>query len=944
VQQTALGLTGIAGLGALAAAGLIKGVQGAADLRNALQKLGQVSGALKFSMGAIGIAVAAAVTVFSAFAKESADSKQHVSELKDTLDQATGAITKNTRSYISNQLAQSGLSQKAKDMGLSLSTVTDAALGNSTALDQVVGSLDKIAEANIIANSGVQSGVVRYNEQGEAAKALKEEILSQSGALGKAQTQTKLAAEGATQTKTAQQLLAEATKKASAAVNEENKALQANYDKLVQAHNAALTLSGAQISYQAALDDATKSVKENGRTLDITTDKGRNNKTRLDELAASANRQTDAMTKAGKSNVAIAKTAEEARAAFVKVATQMTGSKKAAEALATSYFDLPAAKKTTVSNNAGPKDTPAKDAANYAAILKGTLPTIDTLYLNNAGVAQTPAQHYADVLRGTLPKVSTAVTNTAPTAKSKIDQYIAAMGLTPKSKSTSISTPGATQSQGQVGGLLNLLGALPSTKTVTINTYRNMIETHIDKGVVASGKGLPNANGGYYPTGIPSYAEGKLPGQAMVAPGRGRGLVQWAEGETGGEAFIPLGSAKRGRSVKILAQVAKQFGLTLMQSFASGGFLSGGRLVDPSYLLRQLNLPFNPLAGINYSGSLAALNKANQAAAPYRTAAIKADQTEQAAKQKVAQIQRAITLQERYIRTLRDQGASEKKIAAAQRELTKMQDGLYVAKNKLTIATKASTAADAAYKAKAEASAKAAEAYKAAVQQLVEQQKAAVQLAGQVASGLTGSADIGTLFKGSGTGLLAQLQKKGADLDEVPEADRLAPRQEARRGPDLADHREGRRARVGDRAGDHRGRRRPGRRAEQGAEEPRRPGQPDRCRGRDRAVRREGAGRAGGWRVRGGGVGVRHRRGRPQGNLADGCAVRVGDADADRRRPVHPGLRVVVCRHRRHRLREARCRAARGPADRREADVPVQADPNAAAAAAASRLVAALGA
>lgn len=62
-----------------------------------------------------------------------------------------------------------------------------------------------------------------------------------------------------------------------------------------------------------------------------------------------------------------------------------------------------------------------------------------------------------------------------------------------------------------------------------------------------------------------------LPSQATIAAGQGRGLVQWAEAETGGEAFIPLAEAKRGRSMEILAQTANHFGYGLAK-FASGGF------------------------------------------------------------------------------------------------------------------------------------------------------------------------------------------------------------------------------------------------------------------------------------------------------------------------------------------------------------------------------------
>lgn len=74
------------------------------------------------------------------------------------------------------------------------------------------------------------------------------------------------------------------------------------------------------------------------------------------------------------------------------------------------------------------------------------------------------------------------------------------------------------------------------------------------------------------------YADGKLPDQATIKPATPH-LVQWAEPETEGEAFIPLAQSKRARSTAILADVAARFGLDLMQRFADGG-LRGDDLTE----------------------------------------------------------------------------------------------------------------------------------------------------------------------------------------------------------------------------------------------------------------------------------------------------------------------------------------------------------------------------
>lgn len=99
----------------------------------------------------------------------------------------------------------------------------------------------------------------------------------------------------------------------------------------------------------------------------------------------------------------------------------------------------------------------------------------------------------------------------------------------------------------------------------------------------------PNAHGSirqYLHGGIAAaeaYANGgmrKLPDKALIQkPDPRGGLVQWAEPETGGEAFIPLAKGKRTRSTAILATVAEMFGLSLVpQDSISGtlGAIAGG--------------------------------------------------------------------------------------------------------------------------------------------------------------------------------------------------------------------------------------------------------------------------------------------------------------------------------------------------------------------------------
>ena len=103
----------------------------------------------------------------------------------------------------------------------------------------------------------------------------------------------------------------------------------------------AIASSNASIALEQAIDDASASVKDNGKTLDINTAKGRANQTALNNLASAAKAQMTAMDDAGDSNVKVAATGEKSRATFIKMATQMGLTKAQAKVLADALIKIP---------------------------------------------------------------------------------------------------------------------------------------------------------------------------------------------------------------------------------------------------------------------------------------------------------------------------------------------------------------------------------------------------------------------------------------------------------------------------------------------------------------------------------------------------------------------------------------------------------------------------
>ena len=122
-------------------------------------------------------------------------------------------------------------------------------------------------------------------------------------------------------------------------------------------------------------------------------------------------------------------------------------------------------------------------------------------------------------------------------------------------------------------GIVNAeLDRVASPRTAFIDTVVRGTSTTGDRGFSVPGGGMgppSNADGS-----IRRYAAGginNLPESALIqrADPSG-GLVQWAEPETGGEAFIPLAPAKRKRSLQIWQKTGELLGAKF-QTFANGG-------------------------------------------------------------------------------------------------------------------------------------------------------------------------------------------------------------------------------------------------------------------------------------------------------------------------------------------------------------------------------------
>lgn len=113
-------------------------------------------------------------------------------------------------------------------------------------------------------------------------------------------------------------------------------------------NGGALSAREAESAYQAAIDNVSASIKENGKTLDLHTDKGRKNDaairqliTTTDQKAQATYDEVNATKGAEAAQAAASKVYEQGRAQLIKNLTQILGNKEAATKMADSIMKIP---------------------------------------------------------------------------------------------------------------------------------------------------------------------------------------------------------------------------------------------------------------------------------------------------------------------------------------------------------------------------------------------------------------------------------------------------------------------------------------------------------------------------------------------------------------------------------------------------------------------------
>lgn len=226
--------------------------------------------------GPWGLAIAGLTAVIGKWVSANAEAEQRQQELTDAIKADSGVVGENTRAKVVNRLESEGILKVAKELGVNLADVTEAALGNEEAQKRVNAQLEvsKRLMAESAAGS-INGGEAIADWQGKAD--------SLTGALGGQNEELKNSIDAYKRTTEAAGATADATKEtgdaaqqAAPQVDRYAKTLTKIKDEAQKAKDlhkelatailevkaAAGDADAAEIAYQQSLDDAQERIKK----------------------------------------------------------------------------------------------------------------------------------------------------------------------------------------------------------------------------------------------------------------------------------------------------------------------------------------------------------------------------------------------------------------------------------------------------------------------------------------------------------------------------------------------------------------------------------------------------------------------------------------------------------------------------------------------------------
>lgn len=304
--------------------------------------------AASIATGAIGIAVAAASIGYGIWAQTTQEAKQRVEDLTQAIKADSGALGENARAYAANAMQKSGALDAAQKLGVGVDVAVSAALGEKAAIEEInaaYAARTKAIGETVAAEGGSRDAFLdsraELTKLGDSYNLLSGDVAGLQASTQEALANQKQFEEavGTTGTKAGNTSLAidgltDATKGANDSANDGKTAFDKYADAINKTYKATLGLRGDKRALESAIDGVTESVKKNGKTLDINTEKGRANQEALDGVASAGLSVVQSMKETGAPAEKIAVQMDKSRESFIKAAKSMGMSSDAAKKLA----------------------------------------------------------------------------------------------------------------------------------------------------------------------------------------------------------------------------------------------------------------------------------------------------------------------------------------------------------------------------------------------------------------------------------------------------------------------------------------------------------------------------------------------------------------------------------------------------------------------------------
>lgn len=348
LKAAGLGATGLVGSVALLGGGFLVLVPKIAEARAALAAM-QISGAsAAAAVARTTLILGSAALAFSVYAQWQGEIQGNAQELSATLDSQTGAITSNSRAWLAQELASSGAFKAAKNAGVSQKELTNAVLKGGDALDDVQRKLAaKNTFGSFFTGEGMEAGNANSKivQLRESVIASKEAFADQKSALEGTGAAADGASAGLDAAGDSLDGVADSAQNAEQMITDTVNALKGF-------NSGQLDLNGAQRDFEASIDSVTESIKSNGQSLDITTEKGRSNQAALDGIAQSAVNMAGALYQQTGSQQQATDALESGRSSLIAALGQYGITGQAAQDYADKIIGTPTDWATLFSSNA----------------------------------------------------------------------------------------------------------------------------------------------------------------------------------------------------------------------------------------------------------------------------------------------------------------------------------------------------------------------------------------------------------------------------------------------------------------------------------------------------------------------------------------------------------------------------------------------------------------